>query len=196
MEDFLGKFSCAGVVCHCLLLNSLHICPYSIPSLFFHQRTPSHLFQAWFTGKSLWWNSRENNEFVSQGGYWGTSDMTIGHWINKWPWNAHLDSNKEGKYFIRQSVGRQCSYCCYTNLFWRGVYLFYPSVLWLPETSYLMITLYIKVLLVGVNTWHAAYSPTHPLGSSVWAFITVNNLSSTLTGRSCRVNAWWMWRLQ
>jgi hypothetical protein len=40
MEDFLGKFSCAGVVCHSLLLNSLHICPYSIPCLFFHQRTP------------------------------------------------------------------------------------------------------------------------------------------------------------
>jgi hypothetical protein len=33
MEDFLGNFSCAGVVCHCLLLNSLHICPYSIPCL-------------------------------------------------------------------------------------------------------------------------------------------------------------------
>ena len=38
-EDFLGTFSCTGVVCHCLLLNSLHICAFSIPSLFFHQRT-------------------------------------------------------------------------------------------------------------------------------------------------------------
>jgi hypothetical protein len=34
-EDFLGKFSCTGVVWHCLLLNSLHICVFSVPGLFF-----------------------------------------------------------------------------------------------------------------------------------------------------------------
>ena len=39
-EDFLGKFSCKGVVCLCLLPNSLHICAFNILSLFFHQRTP------------------------------------------------------------------------------------------------------------------------------------------------------------
>jgi hypothetical protein len=27
MEDFLGKFSCAGVVCHCLLLLGTYKCP-------------------------------------------------------------------------------------------------------------------------------------------------------------------------
>jgi hypothetical protein len=36
IEDFLGKIYCSGVVCHCLLQSSFHICVFPIPSPIFH----------------------------------------------------------------------------------------------------------------------------------------------------------------
>jgi hypothetical protein len=37
VKDFLGKVCCSGVVCHCLLLCSFHICAFPILRLFLHQ---------------------------------------------------------------------------------------------------------------------------------------------------------------
>jgi len=34
-----------------------------------------------------------------------------------------------------ESVDRRCSNCCYTSLLWMGAYLFYLSVLWLPDNT-------------------------------------------------------------